>query len=64
MNDRRLGLALPILAVLGPSRASVEECALAERVGATAAGVGWVVLTGGGPGSWKRRAAARWRPAA
>ncbi len=42
--------SLPILAVLGPSHASVEECATAERVGACAAKAGWVVLTGGGPG--------------
>ncbi len=40
----------PILAVLGPARASAEECAVAERVGAAAAAAGWVVLTGGGPG--------------
>jgi uncharacterized protein (TIGR00725 family) len=45
-----VSLHLPILAVLGPSRASVDECAVAERVGATAAHAGWVVLTGGGPG--------------
>jgi len=41
---------LPILAVLGPSDASDLEVATAERVGATAAKSGWVVLTGGGPG--------------
>jgi uncharacterized protein (TIGR00725 family) len=41
---------LPILAVLGPSDATDEERAIAERVGATAAGAGCVVLTGGGPG--------------
>ncbi len=41
---------LPILAVLGPSNASSEEATIAERVGATAARAGWVVLTGGGPG--------------
>ena len=41
---------LPILAVLGPSDASAEEMAAAERVGAVAARAGWVVLTGGGPG--------------
>ena len=41
---------LPILAVLGPSDASDEEMAVAERVGASAAEAGWVVLTGGGPG--------------
>lgn len=43
-------IALPILAVLGPSQASAEECSVAGRVGATAAEAGWVVLTGGGPG--------------
>jgi uncharacterized protein (TIGR00725 family) len=42
---------LPILAVLGPSDASGEEMAVAERVGAAAARAGWVVLTGGGPGA-------------
>jgi uncharacterized protein (TIGR00725 family) len=41
---------LPVLAVLGPSDASDRETAVAERVGATAAKAGWVVLTGGGPG--------------
>jgi uncharacterized protein (TIGR00725 family) len=41
---------LPVLAVLGPSDASDEERAVAERVGASAAEAGWVVLTGGGPG--------------
>lgn len=41
---------LPVLAVLGPSDASTEESAVAERVGAAAARAGWVVLTGGGPG--------------
>jgi hypothetical protein len=41
---------MPILAVLGPSDASDREKAMAERVGATAAEAGWVVLTGGGPG--------------
>jgi uncharacterized protein (TIGR00725 family) len=40
----------PILAVLGPSDASDREKAVAERIGATAAEAGWVVLTGGGPG--------------
>lgn len=40
----------PILTVLGPSRASADEVAVAERVGMAAAGAGWVVLTGGGPG--------------
>ena len=50
MNDQ-VGLTpLPILAVLGPSDASCEEAAIAERVGAVAARAGWVVLTGGGPG--------------
>jgi uncharacterized protein (TIGR00725 family) len=43
-------LQLPVLAVLGPSRATAEECDAAERVGANAAAAGWVVLTGGGPG--------------
>lgn len=43
-------LQLPILAVLGPSSASTDECSVAERVGAAAAEAGWVVLTGGGPG--------------
>jgi uncharacterized protein (TIGR00725 family) len=41
---------LQILAVLGPSDASDDEYAVSERVGATAAKAGWVVLTGGGPG--------------
>jgi len=41
---------LPILAVFGASDASDEESAVGERVGATAARAGWVVLTGGGPG--------------
>jgi len=44
------GNSLPILAVLGPSDATDEECALAARIGALAAGAGWVVLTGGGSG--------------
>lgn len=39
-----------VLAVLGASRATVEEEAVARRVGRTAADAGWVVLTGGGPG--------------
>ncbi|HSO23936.1 MAG TPA: DNA-processing protein DprA, partial [Chondromyces sp.] len=43
-------LQLPILAVLGASSASAEECSVAERVGAAAGEAGWVVLTGGGPG--------------
>ena len=41
---------MPILAVLGASAASAKEIAVAERVGAAAAGAGWVVLTGGGSG--------------
>ena len=41
---------LPILAVLGGGDASDKEILVAERVGATAARAGWVVLTGGGPG--------------
>jgi len=41
---------MAVLAVLGPSDASAEEYALAERVGVAAARAGWVVLTGGGPG--------------
>lgn len=43
-------VAVPILAVLGPSVASPSEIEVAERVGATAARAAWVVLTGGGPG--------------
>ncbi|HSO24650.1 MAG TPA: hypothetical protein VLT81_17235 [Chondromyces sp.] len=43
-------LQLPILAVLGASSASTDECSVAERVGAAAGEAGWVVLTGGGPG--------------
>jgi uncharacterized protein (TIGR00725 family) len=43
-------LQLPILAVLGASSASNDECSVAERVGAAAGEAGWVVLTGGGPG--------------
>ncbi|NOZ94789.1 MAG: TIGR00725 family protein [Acidobacteria bacterium] len=39
-----------VLAVLGASRATAEEKAVARRVGRTAAEAGWVVLTGGGPG--------------
>jgi len=42
--------ALPILAVLGPSRSRPELDRVAEDVGAEAARAGWVVLTGGGPG--------------
>lgn len=41
---------LPILAVLGAGDPTSSEEDLAERVGALAAGAGWVVLTGGGPG--------------
>jgi uncharacterized protein (TIGR00725 family) len=41
---------LPILAVLGAGDAAAEENSVAERVGATAARAGWVVLTGGGSG--------------
>jgi len=41
---------LPILAVLGAGDASAEEISVAERVGATSARAGWVVLTGGGSG--------------
>ena len=50
MVDLAGALPPPILAVLGPSDASREECAVAERVGEAAARAGWVVLTGGGPG--------------
>jgi uncharacterized protein (TIGR00725 family) len=42
--------ARPVLAVLGPAKASELEMDVAERVGAAAAEAGWVVLTGGGPG--------------
>ena len=42
--------SLPILAVLGSGDAPRDEEAVAERVGALAAGAGWVVLTGGGAG--------------
>ena len=41
---------MQILGVLGGSVATPEEEFVAERVGATAARCGWVVLTGGGPG--------------
>lgn len=41
---------MQVLGVLGGGVASPEEEALAERVGATAARCGWVVLTGGGRG--------------
>jgi uncharacterized protein (TIGR00725 family) len=50
MNDQVGVTPLSILAILGPSDASSEEAAIAERVGAAAARAGWVVLTGGGPG--------------
>jgi len=50
MNDQIGVTSLPILAVIGPSDATIEEAATAERVGALAARAGWVVLTGGGPG--------------
>ena len=50
MSDQVGVTTLSILAVLGPSDASTEECAVAERVGAVAARAGWVVLTGGGSG--------------
>jgi uncharacterized protein (TIGR00725 family) len=41
---------LPILAVLGAGAATADEERVAARVGELAAGRGWVVLTGGGPG--------------
>jgi uncharacterized protein (TIGR00725 family) len=44
------GIALPILAVFGPADATPDEEGVAARVGAAAAGAGWVVLTGGGSG--------------
>ena len=50
MDDQVGVTPLSILAVLGPSDASVEEAEVAERVGAAAARAGWVVLTGGGAG--------------
>jgi uncharacterized protein (TIGR00725 family) len=50
MRGSSNGDAAPVLAVLGPSAASVEEMQVAERVGGMAARAGWVVLTGGGPG--------------
>ena len=50
MGDKAGVIPLPIIAVLGASDASAEEETVAERVGAAAARVGWVVLTGGGPG--------------
>jgi uncharacterized protein (TIGR00725 family) len=43
-------IALPILAVFGPADATPDEEGVAARVGAAAAGAGWVVLTGGGSG--------------
>jgi len=50
MSDASGVNQLSVLAVLGPSDASAEERAIAERIGAAAARAGWVVLTGGGPG--------------
>jgi uncharacterized protein (TIGR00725 family) len=41
---------LPILAVLGPGSSRSDLDAVAEEAGRIAAGAGWVVLTGGGPG--------------
>jgi uncharacterized protein (TIGR00725 family) len=41
---------LPVLAVLGPGAAAPELEQIAARIGRLAAGHGWVVLTGGGPG--------------
>ena len=41
---------MQVLAVFGGSVATPEEQVVAERVGATAAQCGWVVLTGGGSG--------------
>ena len=41
---------LPALAVLGPGDSSQEEDDVAVRVGALAARLGWVVVSGGGPG--------------
>jgi len=41
---------MQVLGVFGGGVASPEEQVVAERVGATAAVCGWVVLTGGGPG--------------
>jgi len=41
---------MQVLGVFGGSVATSQEEALAQRVGATAARCGWVVLTGGGPG--------------
>ena len=50
MSEQSSVTPMPILAVLGGGDASAEEISVAERVGATAARAGWVVLTGGGPG--------------
>ncbi len=41
---------MQVLGVFGGGVATAEEEAIAERIGATAARCGWVVLTGGGPG--------------
>jgi uncharacterized protein (TIGR00725 family) len=41
---------MQVMAVLGGSVATHKEERVAERVGATAARCGWVLLTGGGPG--------------
>jgi uncharacterized protein (TIGR00725 family) len=41
---------MQVLGVFGGSVATPEEEAVAERVGATAARCGWVVMTGGGSG--------------
>jgi uncharacterized protein (TIGR00725 family) len=41
---------MQVLGVFGGGVATAEHEAIAERVGATAAHCGWVVLTGGGPG--------------
>ncbi len=50
MSEQSSVTPMPILAVLGGGDATAEEISVAERVGATAAAAGWVVLTGGGPG--------------
>ena len=50
MEATTRGAGLPILAVLGSGEASPALEMLAARIGRTAAGCGWVVLTGGGPG--------------
>ena len=50
MSDASGVNQLSVLAVLGPSDATREECAVAEQVGAAAARAGWVLLTGGGSG--------------